>query len=290
MTGAVQPGDNEPGSARRSQPDGDTDRDFLRSLERGLDVICALGHPGPGLTLSQVARAIGSHRATTRRSLQGLEALGYVHRTEGAFSLTPKVLGLGHGYGSQLALPDVARPHLQRLMEETGEFCSLSVLDGDESVCVARVAPPRIMNLAMVAGTRLPAYATCVGRVLLAALPAAALDAYVDRIELVALTPATLTGRGALRAELGRVRRRGWALVDQELERGLRSAAVPVRDATGNVIAAASVGALADRVTVARMRKAVVPRLQATAASLERDVAIARPWGSPGAPARRRAG
>jgi IclR family pca regulon transcriptional regulator len=129
-----------------------------------------------------------------------------------------------------------------------------------------------------------------VGRVLLAALPAAALDAYVDRIELVALTPATLTGRGALRAELGRVRRRGWALVDQELERGLRSAAVPVRDATGNVIAAASVGALADRVTVARMRKAVVPRLQATAASLERDVAIARPWGSPGAPARRRAG
>ncbi|MEN3285677.1 MAG: IclR family transcriptional regulator, pca regulon regulatory protein [Solirubrobacteraceae bacterium] len=253
------------------------DRDFVRSLERGLEVIRALGHPGPGATLADVARTIGANRASTRRSLLGLEALGYVRSDGRLFSLTPKVLSLGYGYRSRLALPEVARPHLQRLMEETGEFSSLSVLDGDETVCVARVAPPRIMNVAMPVGTRLPAYATCVGRVLLAELPAQELDAYLDRVELRPLTPATLTSPGKLRAELSRVRHRRWALVDQELERGLRSAAAPVRDAAGHVIAAANVGAIAGRVTVAVLRKTLVPPLLASAASIERDLAIARP-------------
>jgi len=151
------------------------------------------------------------------------------------------------------------------------------VLDGDETVCVARVAPPRIMNVAMAVGTRLPAYATCVGRVLLAELSPQELDAYFDRVELRPLTPATLTSPGTLRAELGRVRRRRWALVDQELERGLRSAAAPVRDAAGNVIAAANVGALAGRITVATLRKALVPPLLASAAAIERDLAVTRP-------------
>jgi IclR family transcriptional regulator, pca regulon regulatory protein len=256
---------------------GDGDRDFVRSLERALEVIRALGHPGPGMTLAQVARSIGASRASARRSLLGLEALGYVRGNGRLFSLTPKVLGLGYSYRAQLALPEVARPHLQRLMEETGEFSSLSVLDGDETVCVARVAPPRIMNVAMPVGTRLPAYATCVGRVLLAELPAAELDAYLERVALEPLTPMTLTSRGTLRAELDRVRQRRWALVDQELELGLRSAAAPVRDAGGNVIAAANVGALAGRITVATLRKKLIPPLLASAASIERDLAIARP-------------
>jgi IclR family pca regulon transcriptional regulator len=256
---------------------GDGDRDFVRSLERGLEVIRALGHPGPGMTLADVARAIGANRASTRRSLLGLEGLGFVRSDGRLFTLTPKVLSLGYGYRSRLALPEVARPHLQRLMEETGEFSSLSVLDGDETVCVARVAPARIMNVAMPVGTRLPAYATCVGRVLLAELAPQELDAYLDRVQLRALTPATLTSPLRLRAELNRVRRRRWALVDQELERGLRSAAAPVRDATGNVIAAANVGALAGRITVATLRKSLVPRLLESAASIERDLAVARP-------------
>jgi IclR family transcriptional regulator, pca regulon regulatory protein len=113
--------------------------------------------------------------------------------------------------------------------------------------------------------------------VLLAELPPKELDAYLDRVQLRALTPATLTSATRLRAELHRVRRRRWALVDQELERGLRSAAAPVRDATGNVIAAANVGALAGRITVATLRKALVPRLLESAASIERDLAVARP-------------
>jgi IclR family transcriptional regulator, pca regulon regulatory protein len=261
-------------AGERQRDDGD--RDFVRSLQRGLEVIRALGHPGPGMTLAEVARAVGATRASTRRSLLGLEALGYVRSDGRRFTLTAKVLSLGYGYRSRLALPEVARPHLQRLMEQTGEFSSLSVLDGDETVCVARVAPPRIMNVAMPVGTRLPAYATCVGRVLLAALAPQELDAYLDRVDLVALTPATLTTQSALRAELGRVRRRKWALVDQELERGLRSAAAPVHDAAGNVIAAANVGALAGRITVATLRKELVPPLLASAASIERDLAIAR--------------
>jgi IclR family pca regulon transcriptional regulator len=255
----------------------DGDRDFVRSLERGLEVIRALGHPGPGMTLAEVARTIGANRASTRRSLLGLEALGYVRGDGRRFSLTPKVLSLGYGYRSGLALPEVARPHLQRLMEETGEFSSLSVLDGDQAVCVARAAPARIMNVAMPVGTRLPAYATCVGRVLLAALPPAELDDYLDRVELRPLTPATVTTAAGLRRELDAVRRRRWAIVDQELERGLRSAAAPVRDAAGNVVAAANVGALAGRITVATLRTKLVPRLLAGAASIERDLAIAQP-------------
>jgi IclR family pca regulon transcriptional regulator len=153
----------------------------------------------------------------------------------------------------------------------------VSVLDGDETLCVARVAPARIMNVAMPVGTRLPAYATCVGRVLLAALEPHELDGYLERVELRALTPATRATAPALREELDRVRRQRYAVVDQELERGLRSAAAPIRDITGRVIAAANVGALAGRITVATLRRTLVPPLRATADAIERDLAVARP-------------
>jgi len=253
------------------------ERDFVRSLERGLAVIAALGRPGPGLTLPEIARAIGANRPGARRALATLEQLGYVRRDERRFSLTPKVLDLGHGYRSGLALPDVARPHLQRLLEATDEFCSISVLDGQQTMCVARAAPARLVNLAMPVGTRLPAYATCVGRVLLADLGPEALDAYLHSVELRPLTPTTLVTRTALRDELDRVRRQRWAVVDQELELGLRSAAAPIRDTGGRVVAAANVGALAGRVTVDTLRRRLLPPLRATAESIERDLAVARP-------------
>jgi IclR family pca regulon transcriptional regulator len=253
------------------------DADYVRSIERGLAVIAVLGHPGGGLTVAEVARALGVTRASARRTLLTLEQLGYLRSDERLFTLTPKLLDVGHGYRAGLALPDVARPHLQQLMEATDEFCSVSVLDGDETLCVARVAPARIMNVAMPVGTRLPAYATCVGRVLLAGLDAAGLDAYLGRVELRALTPATIATAPSLRAELDRVRRQRFAVVDQELERGLRSAAAPIRGPSGRVVAAANVGALAGRVTVATLRRALVPRLRATAESIERDLAAASP-------------
>ena len=231
------------------------DADYVRSIERGLAVIAALGQPGGGLTVADVARAVGVTRASARRTLLTLERLGYVRCDERLFALTPKVLDLGHGYRSGMALPEVARPHLQQLMEATDEFCSVSVLDGDETLCVARVAPARIMNVAMPVGTRLPAYATCVGRVLLAGLDPDQLDGYLGRVELRALTPATIASAPSLRHELDRVRRQRFAVVDQELERGLRSAAAPIRDTAGRVVAAANVGALAGRVTIDTLRE-----------------------------------
>jgi IclR family transcriptional regulator, pca regulon regulatory protein len=258
-------------------PTHQRDADYVRSIERGLAVIAVLGHPGGGLTVAEVARAIGVTRASARRTLLTLEQLGYLRCDERRFMLTPKLLDVGHGYRAGLALPDVARPHLQQLMEATDEFCSVSVLDGDETLCVARVAPARIMNVAMPVGTRLPAYATCVGRVLLAALRADELDGYLGRVELRALTPATLVSAPSLRRELDRVRRQRFAVVDQELERGLRSAAAPIRDTGGRVVAAANVGALAGRVTVDTLRRRLLPPLRATAESIERDLAVARP-------------
>src|SRR5262245_21150646 len=155
------------------------DRDYVRALERGLAVIRALGDPGPGMTVSEVARELHATRASARRTLVTLERLGYLRADERRFPLTPKVLELGYGYRAGLALPDVARPHLQDLMHETDEFCSMSVLDADEALCVARVAPARIMSVAMPVGTRLPAYATCVGRVMLAELDDDELDGYL---------------------------------------------------------------------------------------------------------------
>ena len=253
------------------------DPDYVRSIERGLAVIATLGHPGDGLTVADVARAIGVTRASARRTLLTLEQLGYLRCDEHRFTLTPKLLDVGHGYRAGLALPDVARPHLQQLMEATDEFCSVSVLDGDETLCVARVAPARIMNVAMPVGTRLPAYATCVGRVLLAGMDTDELDGYLGRVELRALTPATVATAPELRLELDRVRRQRFAVVDQELERGLRSAAAPIRDTAGRVIAAANVGALAGRVTVATLRGRLLPPLRATAESIEQDLAAARP-------------
>jgi IclR family pca regulon transcriptional regulator len=251
--------------------------DFVQSIERGLAVISVLGRPGPGLTLSEVARAIAVSRASARRTLLTLERLGYLHCDDRLFTLTPKLLDLGHGYRAGLGLPDVARPHLQKLMEATDEFCSVSVLDGDDTLCVARAAPVRIMNVAMPVGTRLPAYATCVGRVLLADLDADELDDYFGRVELHALTPATVATSPALRRELDRVRRQRFAVVDQELEQGLRSAAAPIHDTTGRVIAAANLGALAGRVTVHTLRHRLLPPLRAAAESIERDLAIAQP-------------
>jgi IclR family pca regulon transcriptional regulator len=254
-----------------------SDRDYVRALERGLAVIRALGDPGPGLTLSEVARELRSTRASARRTLVTLERLGYLRADERRFTLTPKVLELGYGYRSGLALPDVARPHLQDLMRETDEFCSMSVLDADQVLCVARVAPARIMNVAMPVGTRLPAYATCVGRVMLAELGDDELDRYLGGVELRPLTAATIVRPDVLRAELMRVRAQRWALVDQELERGLRSIATPVRNAAGRVVAAVNVGAQAGRITVVTLRRALLPALRITADAIERDLAVARP-------------
>jgi IclR family pca regulon transcriptional regulator len=251
------------------------DRQFVQSLERGLSVIRALSAPEPQ-TLSDVARATGLTRAASRRFLLTLQQLGYVHLDGTRFQLTPQVLELGYAYLSSLTLPEVAQPHLERLVEEIHESSSVSVLDGTDVVYVARVPARRIMRVAISVGTRFPAYATSMGRVLLAGLDPGALDAVLDRTDLVALTPETIHEPGALRAELDHVRTQGHALVDQELEAGLRSIAAPIHSRTGQVVAAINVSAHATR-SVEDVETTLLPPLLVTAEAIERDLAAATP-------------
>jgi IclR family pca regulon transcriptional regulator len=246
--------------------------DFVQSLERGLAVICAFDAEHRELGLSEVARRTGLSRAAVRRFLLTLVQLGYVHAADGRFSLRPRVLELGYAYLSGLSLPEVAQPHLETLVATVNESSSLSVLDDTEIVYVARVPTRRIMSITLTVGTRLPAYATSMGRVLLAALPEAEGEARLARATLHALSPHTTTDRATLSAALARVRADGFAAVDQELEEGLRSLAVPVRDGTGAVVAALNVSAHASRQTMATLRKEFLPAALHAAAAIESDL------------------
>ena len=249
---------------------------FVQSLERGLLVIRALAAPQPQ-ALSEVARATGLSRAAARRFLLTLEDLGYVRQTRGRFTLTPRVLELGYAYLSSLTLPEVAQPHLERLVEQVHESSSVSVLDGDDVVYVARVPTRRIMSVTISVGTRFPAYATSMGRVLLSGAPDEQVDATLSRADLRKLTGHTITSTDVLREAIWQVRRQGYAIVDQELEVGLRSIAVPIRDPAGAVVAAVNLSTQASRTTVADMKRRLLPPLRETAAAVECDLGGARP-------------
>ena len=241
--------------------------EFVRSLARGLEVLGSFSNDHPRQTLSEVARRTGLTRATARRLLLTLDRLGYVRGDGRYFRITPKVLDIGYAYLSSLDLSELAQPEMEALVERTSESCSAAVLDGAEIVYVARVPTKRIMAISLGLGSRLPAYATSMGRVLLAALPTPDLDAALSASRLEPLTPRTITDAGALRAELTRARAQGWALVDQELELGLRSIAAPLRDQNA-VVAALNVSAHAARVSLERMRKEFLPQLLDTAARI----------------------
>jgi IclR family pca regulon transcriptional regulator len=256
--------------------------DFVQSLERGLAVIRAFDAEHAELTLSDVARSTGLTRAAARRFLLTLVDLGYV-RTDGRlFSLRPRILELGYAYLSSIALPDVAQPHMETLAALVHESCSLSMIDGSDVVYVARVPTRRIMTVAINVGTRFPAYATSMGRVLLAALEPAELEDYLQRTDLVPLTPKTIGDVGKFRAAIGRVASQGFALVDQELEIGLRSIAVPVHDAQGAVVAALNVSMHVGRASADAARRELLPQLRATATAIEADLAAAGPTRSVG--------
>jgi len=245
----------------------------VQSLDRGLAVIRSLSVPGPGMTLSDVARETGLARAVARRFLLTLRDLGYVRANDRRFTLTPRVLELGYSFLSSLTLPEIAQPHLRDLVGRAHESTSVSVLDGSDVVYVAREPTRRIMTVHIAVGTRFPAYATSMGRVLLAALAPDDLAEFLAGCDLRALTPSTLIDVEALTAESGRVRASGFARLDQELEAGLRSIAVPIRDSRGRVQAAVNLSAHASRTTVEVLRDELLPQLQQTAAAIERDLA-----------------
>ncbi|HET9778989.1 MAG TPA: IclR family transcriptional regulator C-terminal domain-containing protein [Propionibacteriaceae bacterium] len=249
---------------------------YVQSLERGLAVIACFSAERPRLSLSEVARQTGLSRAAVRRSLITLQTLGYVGNDQRQFYLTPRVLTLGYAYLSSLSLADVAQSHLTALANEVHESCSASVLDGFDIVYVARAATQRIMTISLAVGTRLPAHATAMGRVLLAALRDDQLDAYLDTATLAPLTQRTIVDRHRLRAEVERTRARGWCLVDQELEDGVRSIAVPIHDVAGRVVAAVNTSAHATRVPLMRLQRSFLPKLRDCAAAIDAELLTVR--------------
>ena len=248
--------------------------DFVEALARGLDILASFGDGHRGMSLSEVAAASGLARPTARRLLLTLEELGYVRSTDGAFRLTPKVMSLGMAYVSSLGLWDVARPHLEHLVAQTGESSSMAQLDGSDIVYVARVSVPKLITLRVEIGTRFPAVQTSQGKVLLAALPADAVAAALAQPSRSGLPP--YIGRSAmqLRDELTEVRARGWALADEELAPGVRSVAVPVRDGDGIVRAAMNVTVHAAETTTERLLREYLPLLLTTAGEISADWAI----------------
>ena len=247
--------------------------DYIQSLERGLAVLRAFGPGRSELTLSDVARITGLTRAAARRFLLTLVVLGYVTTDNRLFSLSPRVLELGYSYLSGLGLTEIAVPHMEELVAAVQESSSIAVLDGDDDIVyVVRVPTKRIMTVSITVGTRFPAYSTSMGRVLLAALCPEDQQAYLERVELQALTPRTVTSRSRLAEVLAETRDQGYGVVDQELEDGLRSVAVPILDARAETFAAVNVSAHSSRVSLDELRTTYLVRLIETAAKINADL------------------
>src|SRR4051812_10916000 len=240
----------------------------LQGLERGLAVIQAFSREAPAMTLSEVARRTGISRATARRILLTLEALGFVRCDGRDFSLSPRVLSLGWAYLSSLSLWEIAQPFMQDLSDEVQETCSATTLDLPDIVVVARVPSRRILMMSLGVGSRLPAYATAMGRVLLAGLSAPEVAAHLAQTRLEPLTHRTMTDPARLARVIALVRVQGFSLVDEELELGLRSLSVPLHGPDGRAVAALNLCAATARVSVEEMHARFLPRMLATAATI----------------------
>ena len=237
------------------------DKETIAGFAKGLRVIEAFDATSPRLSISEVSARTGLQRATARRCLLTLAAGGYAEFDGKYFRLTPRLLRLGHAYLASTPLPRLVQPYLEQLSQETDESCSASILEGTDIVYVARASHRRVMSIGLNVGSRLPAYCSSMGRVLLAALPERQLSGLIEATPLVQHTPRTLTDPAALLVEIATVRRDGFAVIDQELEIGLRSIAVPLHDASGRVVAAINVGAQAERVAIETMRSSFLPRM-----------------------------
>jgi IclR family pca regulon transcriptional regulator len=263
-----------PAGAREHPDAPKPSSEYVQSFARGLAVIRAFGPGAKTMTLTEVAQKTGLTRAGARRILLTLQTLGYVALDGRNFSLTPRVLDLGYSYLSSMPLWDVAQPIMEDLVDRVHESVSASVLDGAEIVYVLRVPTHRIMTIGLSIGSRLPAYCTSMGRVLLGALSEEALDRALAGTKLVALTRHTVTDAKQLRKAILADAKRGWSLVDQELEEGLRSISVPLRDSAGHVIAAMNISGQAARCTVADMQKNFLPELLDAAARIEQALRL----------------
>ena len=235
------------------------DKDYVQSLERGLAVLLAFSDKHPRLTLGQLSDLTGLSRPTVRRLVLTLERLGYVREESRAFELTPHVLALGYAFTSSLNLTELAQPHMEEVTEVTGHTVSLAALDGEEAVFLLRVPSRRAMAHLLLTGTRLPAFASAIGRVLLTGLPDNEVEAFLRHAKLTRLTARTETDPGRLCEIVARVRRQGWELVDQELEEGVRSFSTPVRATGGRVVAAIGMSVSAGEVSISEIHQEYLP-------------------------------
>lgn len=252
-----------------AEPEGPGDPDFMTSLARGLAVIRAFSQQERDQTIAQISARTGITRAAVRRCLHTLRKLGYVTVNDRRYSLRPKILSLGHAYLTSTPMSAAAQRFLDQVSATVQESSSLAVLDEEDIVYVVRSpVSTRIMSVDLHPGSRLPAFCTSMGRVLLADLPPPELKTFLAHAKLTPHTDRTVTSKEKLLQVLGHVRRVGYAIVDQELEVGLRSIAVPVRDSTGNLLAAMNVGTHAARVPIRELESRVLPALRTAAADL----------------------
>ncbi len=245
------------------------DHEIMGGFLKGLAVIEAFGSNSSHLTIADVAKATGLDRATARRCLLTLLRCGYAGLEGKRFHLTPRILRLGFAYLAATPLPRLVQPFLERVSEKTDESCSVSVLDGSEIVYIARASQRRVLSIGLSVGSRLPAYCASMGRVLLAAMPPQEARALLERSERRKLTAKTLTDCDELMAEIARIREQGYCIVDEELEVGLRSVAVPLRNTSGAVVGAMNIGAQAARASHERIENEFLPVLL----DMQRDIA-----------------
>lgn len=236
--------------------------DFVLSLARGLKVIEAFEGNTEGLSAAEISRRTGLSRAAVRRLLITLELLGYAESDGRVYRLKTRVMRLGFSYLSSNSLASIAQPILEHVIELVHESSSVGVLEDDQIVYVARASAKRVMSVGLSVGSRLPAYCTSMGRVLLSDLSDQELSAYLERVVLTPVTPKTITDKSLLSDVIRQVRVEGFAMNDEELELGHRSIAVPVRTRKGSMVAGMNIGLHAARVSVAEMIHRLLPILR----------------------------
>ncbi len=259
-------------SAAEQALDSAAGPDFLEALARGLRVIEAFGRDRSWLTLSDVARLVDLPRASVRRTLYTLVKLGYAEVDDHLFRLTPRILTLAGAYLTSNPVSDIVQPALEALCRDVNEACSAAVRDGDEVTMIAHASPSRMLPVSAQIGLRLPALSSSLGRILLAAMDEQELDRFLGRAAPAKLTPSTVVDKAKLRRAIVKARSDGFSLVDQEAEAGFRSISVPLRRRDGRVIAALNIGVHSERGPLDTMHKVFLPKLQALAEDLQRQM------------------
>ncbi len=249
---------------------------YVQSFARGLQVIRSFSAEAPRQTLTEVAGRSGLTRAGARRILLTLQTLGYVETDGKLFNLTPRILDLGFAYLSSMPIWNIAEPVMEALVEEVKESCSAAVLEGTDIIYVLRVPTHKIMSISLGVGSRLPAYCTSLGRVLLAGLPDDEVLRRLQASERQPLTRHTVTDEAALLALVQTTRAQGWSLVNQELEEGLVSLAAPVTNRDGRIVAALNISGQANRTSAKVMQEAMLPALLAAAQTISRLLSVKR--------------